>query len=170
MADIPGIIEGAAEGKGLGLRFLRHIERNSILLFMIPAEEVDIQQKYEILLNELKKYNPSLLEKSKILAISKSDMLDDELKEAMKKNLPTDVPAVFISSLTGEGIPELKDLIWSELNKPSNQIIEISHAPIPVSNQENEEELEEDFFPDNVSFDKPETDDYGKMDWDDWNE
>jgi GTP-binding protein len=80
---------------------------------MIPAEEVDIQQKYEILLNELKKYNPSLLEKSKILAISKSDMLDDELKEAMKKNLPTDVPAVFISSLTGEGIPELKDLIWS---------------------------------------------------------
>ncbi|HOH55731.1 MAG TPA: GTPase ObgE [Paludibacteraceae bacterium] len=170
MADIPGIIEGAAEGKGLGLRFLRHIERNSILLFMIPAEEVDIQQKYEILLNELKKYNPSLLEKSKILAISKSDMLDDELKEAMKKNLPTDVPAVFISSLTGEGIPELKDLIWNELNKPSNQIIEISHAPIPVSNQENEEELEEDFFPDNVSFDKPETDDYGKMDWDDWNE
>jgi len=170
MADIPGIIEGAAEGKGLGLRFLRHIERNSILLFMIPAEEVDIREKYDILLNELKKYNPSLLEKSKILAISKSDLLDAELKEAMKKNLPTDVPAVFISSLTGEGIPELKDLIWNELNKPSNQIIEISHAPIPVSNQENEEELEEDFFPDNVSFDKPETDDYGKMDWDDWNE
>jgi len=170
MADIPGIIEGAAEGKGLGLRFLRHIERNSILLFMIPAEEVDIREKYNILLNELKKYNPSLLEKSKILAISKSDLLDAELKEEMRKNLPADVPTVFISSLTGEGIPELKDLIWAELNKPSNQIIEISHAPIPISNQENEEELEEDFFPDNISSDKEETDDFEKMDWEDWDE
>jgi GTP-binding protein len=170
MADIPGIIEGAAEGKGLGLRFLRHIERNSILLFMIPAEEVDIREKYNILLNELKKYNPSLLEKSKILAISKSDLLDAELKEEMKKNLPADVSTVFISSLTGEGIPELKDLIWAELNKPSNQIIEISHAPIPISNQENEEELEEDFFPDNISSDMEETDRFEKMDWEDWDE
>jgi GTP-binding protein len=170
MADIPGIIEGAAEGKGLGLRFLRHIERNSILLFMIPAEEVDIREKYNILLNELKKYNPSLLEKSKILAISKSDLLDAELKEEMRKNLPADVPTVFISSLTGEGIPELKDLIWAELNKPSNQIIEISHAPIPISNQENEEELEEDFFPDNISSDMEETDRFEKMDWEDWDE
>ncbi len=170
MADIPGIIEGAAEGKGLGLRFLRHIERNSILLFMIPAEEVDIREKYNILLNELKKYNPSLLEKSKILAISKSDLLDAELKEEMRKNLPADVPTVFISSLTGEGILELKDLIWDELNKPSNQIIEISHAPIPISNQENEEELEEDFFPDNISSDMEETDRFEKMDWEDWDE
>jgi GTP-binding protein len=170
MADIPGIIEGAAEGKGLGLRFLRHIERNSILLFMIPAEEVDIREKYNILLNELKKYNPSLLEKSKILAISKSDLLDAELKEEMRKNLPADVPTVFISSLTGEGILELKDLIWAELNKPSNQIIEISHAPIPISNQENEEELEEDFFPDNISSDMEETDRFEKMDWEDWDE
>ena len=170
MADIPGIIEGAAEGKGLGLRFLRHIERNSILLFMIPAEEVDIREKYNILLNELKKYNPSLLEKSKILAISKSDLLDAELKEEMRKNLPADVPTVFISPLTGEGILELKDLIWDELNKPSNQIIEISHAPIPISNQENEEELEEDFFPDNISSDMEETDRFEKMDWEDWDE
>lgn len=116
MADIPGIIEGAAEGKGLGIRFLRHIERNSLLLFLIPADSKDIQKEFEILLNELRKYNPELLDKKRILAISKSDMLDDELKEATKKELPKDIPTVFISSVTQHGITALKDLIWKSLH------------------------------------------------------
>jgi GTPase len=116
MADIPGIIEGAAEGKGLGIRFLRHIERNSLLLFLIPADAADIPNEYQILLNELRKYNPELLHKKRLLAISKSDMLDEELMEAMRKELPPDVPAVFISSVTNKGIPELKDIIWRALH------------------------------------------------------
>lgn len=116
MADIPGIIEGAAEGKGLGLRFLRHIERNSLLLFLIPADAKDIRQEYDILLNELKKYNPELLDKRRILAISKSDMLDDELRTEMQRELPTDLPAVFISAVTNKGLTELKDLIWKNLH------------------------------------------------------
>lgn len=116
MADIPGIIEGASEGKGLGLRFLRHIERNSVLLFLIPADASDISREYEILLNELKKYNPQLLDKKRLLAISKSDLLDDELKTALKKELPQELPSIFISSVTNQGIDELKDLIWRTLN------------------------------------------------------
>lgn len=114
MADIPGIIEGASEGKGLGLRFLRHIERNAALLFLIPADSDDIAKEYEILLNELKTYNPELLYKERLLAISKSDMLDDELKEEIEKELP-DVPYMFISSVAEQGITELKDMIWSTL-------------------------------------------------------
>jgi GTPase len=117
MADIPGIIEGAAEGRGLGIRFLRHIERNSLLLFMIPADAKDIRAEYAILLNELRKYNPELLDKKRLLAITKSDMLDDELKTELKKEVPTELPHVFISSLTNQGITELKDLIWRHLNK-----------------------------------------------------
>lgn len=116
MADIPGIIEGAAEGKGLGLRFLRHIERNSTLLFLVPADSNDIAKEYHILLAELEKYNPELLDKDKILAISKSDMLDDELKEEITKELPTDVESIFISSVAQQGLVELKDLIWKKLN------------------------------------------------------
>ncbi|HZY81657.1 MAG TPA: GTPase ObgE [Cyclobacteriaceae bacterium] len=116
MADIPGIIEGASEGKGLGIRFLRHIERNSLLLFLIPADANDIKAEYKILLSELKQYNPELLDKKRILAISKSDMLDDELKNAMKKELPKGVQSVFISSITTQGITELKDLIWKNLH------------------------------------------------------
>jgi GTP-binding protein len=116
MADIPGIIEGAAEGKGLGIRFLRHIERNSLLLFMIPADAKDIATEYDILLNELRKYNPELLDKKRLLAVSKADMLDDELKEAIKKELPTELPSVFISSITSQGLTELKDLIWKNLH------------------------------------------------------
>lgn len=115
MADIPGIIEGAHEGKGLGLRFLRHIERNSVLLFMVPADADDIQQEFKVLLNELKQFNPELMDKERLLAISKSDMLDDELKEEIKKDLP-DVPYVFISSVAQSGLMELKDLIWKTLN------------------------------------------------------
>jgi len=115
MADIPGIIEGAAEGKGLGIRFLKHIERNSLLLFMIPADSKDIAKEYDILLNELQKYNPELLDKRRILAVSKSDMLDDELKTEIKKELPADVQSVFISAMTNQGIVELKDVIWRNL-------------------------------------------------------
>lgn len=115
MADIPGIIEGAHEGKGLGTRFLRHIERNSMLLFLIPADSKDIMHEYEILVNELNQYNPELLDKKRVLAISKSDMLDEELVNEIRKDLP-DIPRVFISSLTGKGITTLKDMIWKELN------------------------------------------------------
>ena len=116
MADIPGIIEGAAEGKGLGLRFLRHIERNSILLFMVPADADDIKQEYEVLLEELRKYNPELLDKDRLLAVSKSDMLDDELRAEMATLLPTDIKTLFISSVAQIGLQELKDAIWSSLN------------------------------------------------------
>jgi GTP-binding protein len=117
MADIPGIIEGAAEGKGLGLRFLRHIERNSTLLFMVPADSDDIAKEYKILLGELQKYNPELLDKNRILTISKSDMLDEELIAEIKEELPTDLPSLFISSVAQQGITELKDLIWKKLNE-----------------------------------------------------
>uniref|UniRef100_UPI0040497B11 GTPase ObgE n=1 Tax=Fulvivirga sp. TaxID=1931237 RepID=UPI0040497B11 len=117
VADIPGIIEGAAEGKGLGIRFLRHIERNSILLFMISADSLDIKKEYNILLGELKKFNPELLDKTRVLAITKADLLDDELTKELKKELPKDLETVFISSVTQKGISQLKDLLWKNLNK-----------------------------------------------------
>ena len=121
MADIPGIIEGAHEGKGLGLRFLRHIERNSILLFTVAADQEDISQGYQILLNELKEYNPELMVKDKVLAITKSDMLDENLKHEIEASLPKDIPHVFISSFTQEGIPELKDMLWKALYSANTQ-------------------------------------------------
>jgi GTP-binding protein len=121
MADLPGIIEGAAEGKGLGHRFLRHIERNSVLLFLIPADSKDHRQEFEILRAELEKYNPEMLQKDFVIAISKSDMLDDELKNAISAELPKTIPHIFISSVTGYHLPELKDLLWQALNsKPAN--------------------------------------------------
>lgn len=116
MADIPGIIEGAAEGKGIGIRFLRHIERNSALLFLIPADSNNIKEEYEILLHELRKYNPELLHKRRLLAISKSDMLDEVMEEQMKSELPEDIDHVFISSLTTKGIMKLKDMIWQTIH------------------------------------------------------
>ena len=116
MADIPGIIEGASEGKGLGLRFLRHIERNSSLLFLVSSDSDDIYKEYKILLSELKKYNPELLDKNRILAISKSDLIDEELKEEISKELPKDITSIFISSVAQQGLIELKDLIWKKLN------------------------------------------------------
>ena len=116
MADIPGIIEGASEGKGLGLRFLRHIERNSTLLFLVPADADDIAAEYSILLKELETYNPELLDKDRLLSISKSDMLDEELKAEVKKTLPKGVKTVFFSSVAQQGLTDLKDLIWSQLN------------------------------------------------------
>ena len=117
IADLPGIIEGAAEGKGLGHRFLRHIERNSVLLFLIPADSSNHKKEFEILKNELEEYNPELLDKKFIIAVSKSDMLDDELKEAIKKELPENVPNIFISSIANQGLVELKDILWSSLNE-----------------------------------------------------
>ncbi len=122
MADIPGIIEGAAEGKGLGLRFLRHIERNSLLLFMVPGESDNICHEYEVLLDELRRFNPELLAKHRVLAVTKCDLLDDELMEMLKAELPGDLPVVFISAVTGYGLDELKDVLWRELNAESNKL------------------------------------------------
>ena len=122
MADIPGIIEGASEGKGLGLRFLRHIERNSLLLFMVPGDTDDIKREYEILLKELTNFNPDMLDKHRVLAVTKCDLLDEELIEMLKETLPEDLPVVFISAVTGQGIAELKDILWKELNSESNKI------------------------------------------------
>ncbi len=115
MADIPGIIEGASEGKGLGIRFLKHIERNSLLLFLIPADSPSIEREYQILLNEINQYNPELLDKKRLLAITKADMLDDELKAAIRNEMPKSIPFIFISSLANQGLTELKDLIWKNL-------------------------------------------------------
>lgn len=116
MADIPGIIEGAHEGKGLGIRFLRHIERNSVLLFMIPCDTDSVQKEYETLLNELKMYNPELLDKQRVLAITKTDFLDEQLVKELEAEIPKEIPYVFISSVAQKGITELKDLLWKELN------------------------------------------------------
>ena len=126
MADIPGIIEGASEGRGLGLRFLRHIERNSLLLFMVPGDTDDIKREYEILLNELANFNPEMLQKHRVLAVTKCDLLDEELMEMLRETLPTDLPVVFISAVTGFGINELKDVLWRELNAESNKLQEIT--------------------------------------------
>ncbi|WP_369331765.1 GTPase ObgE [Danxiaibacter flavus] len=117
IADLPGIIEGAAEGKGLGHRFLRHIERNAVLLFLIPADSDDHKKEFEILFNELEQYNPEMLQKDFVIAISKSDMLDDELKEAISKELPSNIPHLFISSVTNKGLTELKDVLWKTINQ-----------------------------------------------------
>lgn len=128
MADIPGIIEGASEGKGLGLRFLRHIERNSLLLFMVPGDTDNIKGEYDVLLNELSRFNPGMLDKHRVLAITKCDLLDDELIEMLHEDLPADLPVVFISSVTGQGIQELKDKLWEELNSESNKLQAISEG------------------------------------------
>ena len=128
MADIPGIIEGASEGKGLGLRFLRHIERNSLLLFMVPGDTDNIKGEYDVLLNELSRFNPGMLDKHRVLAITKCDLLDDELIEMLHEDLPADLPVVFISSVSGQGIQELKDKLWEELNSESNKLQAISEG------------------------------------------
>lgn len=142
MADIPGIIEGASEGKGLGLRFLRHIERNAVLLFMVPADADDIKKEYEILASELEKFNPQLADKPRVLAISKSDMLDDELRAEMESHLPEGVPHVFISAVTGQGITELKDMLWGEITDERNRIEvnPITHRPLDGHHRVREED------------------------------
>ena len=142
MADIPGIIEGASDGKGLGLRFLRHIERNAVLLFMVPATTEDIEAEYNILLSELEKYNPQLLTKARILAISKCDIGKQPDTQRLSDKLS--IPVVAISSVSGLGISELKDMLWTELNKEQNQVIEISHSPIDVKTIEKSEQPQEE--------------------------
>jgi len=143
MADIPGIIEGASEGRGLGLRFLRHIERNALLLFMVPADSIDIHNEYKILLNELAQFNPELLDKQKVLAITKCDLLDEQLIEEIGQDLPS-IPHVFISAVTGEGILDLKDLLWKELNDEQNKVVAITHTARTIyTPKEIEEDLDE---------------------------
>lgn len=151
MADIPGIIEGASEGKGLGLRFLRHIERNSVLLFMIPADSDDIRREYDILLNELRTYNPELMSKQRVLAITKCDMLDELMMQQMRAELPEDIETVMISSVTGLGIQELKDMLWTELNKEVVHLQEVVHRPMfiePVLSDDDDLDDENDEFAD----------------------
>lgn len=142
MADIPGIIEGASQGKGLGLRFLRHIERNAVLLFMVPADADDITEQYNILLEELRRFNPQLIDKQRLLAISKSDMLDDELRQAIQTTLPDDLPHVFISAVTGQGIDTLKDLLWASITDERNQIATpaITHRPLDAHHRVTDED------------------------------
>ncbi|MCH5242465.1 MAG: GTPase ObgE [Muribaculaceae bacterium] len=168
MADIPGIIEGASEGKGLGLRFLRHIERNAVLLFLIPADSDDIKRDYEILLNELKEFNPELADKGRVLAISKSDLLDEELREEISKELPEGIPTVFISAVTGQGLTELKDLLWREINSEDNKAKStLTHRDLNVRSRDPEED-EFIFQQEDINEDYPDE----EIDWDNdfWDE
>ena len=150
MADIPGIIEGAAEGRGLGLRFLRHIERNAVLLFMVPVTSEDIVKEYNILLKELEKYNPELLTKARLLAVTKCDIEQPSEADVQQLHQTIQIPVVAISGVSGLGIDALKDLIWSELEKEQNQVIEISHAPIDVKQIERVEQDIEDEKPETI--------------------
>ena len=169
MADIPGIIEGASEGKGLGLRFLRHIERNAVLLFMVPADADDIRREYEILLDELIKFNPELEDKHRVLAISKSDMLDEELMAEMAKELPEGIPHVFISSVTGQGVTELKDLLWEAITDESNRIepTTITHRPLDGHHRVREED---EFIFENEPMEIEEEEEEFFYEGDDWGE
>lgn len=145
MADIPGIIEGAAEGRGLGMRFLRHIERNSLLLFMVPGDTDNIKREYEILLNEVGSFNEGLLNKHRILAVTKSDLLDEELMDMLREDLPDDLPVIFISAVAGHNITELKDLLWTELNSESNKLQSVAEGGSIVHRDREVEYLDRDF-------------------------
>lgn len=145
IADIPGIIEGAAEGRGLGLRFLRHIERNSLLLFMVPGDTDNIKREYEVLLNEVGSFNEGLLNKHRILAVTKSDLLDEELEEMLKADLPDDLPVIFISAVAGKNIQQLKDIIWEELNSESNKLQSVAEGGSIVHRDREVEYLDRDF-------------------------
>ena len=175
MADIPGIIEGAAEGKGLGLRFLRHIERNSLLLFMVPGDTDDIKKEYQLLLNELEQFNPEMLQKHRVLAVTKCDLLDDELIEMLKETLPDDLQVVFISAVTGQGLDELKDVLWKELNSESNKIAGVIAEDALVHRDKDlsylaaelydeDRDADEEIFGDNRDDDDDEFDDIEEMD------
>ena len=159
MADIPGIIEGASEGRGLGLRFLRHIERNAVLLFMVPADADDIAAQYAVLSRELEQFNPQLVDKPRVLAVSKSDMLDDELMAEIAKTLPEGIPTVFISSVTGFGIDKLKDLLWKEINDERNMLAAPlpAHRPLDVRHRVAEED---NFIIENPAPEPDDTDDF----------
>ena len=164
MADIPGIIEGASEGKGLGLRFLRHVERNAVLLFMVPADTDSIRKEYDILLRELTAFNPDLQDKQRVLAVTKCDMLDDELIEAMKNDLP-DVPVVFISSVTGQGITELKDVLWRELNDEENRVMTLTHRNLDERHRVEEEDNFDTDLERDESGDESGDDNFEEEDW-----
>lgn len=166
MADIPGIIEGASEGKGLGLRFLRHIERNSLLLFMVPGDTQHIGREYEILLEELKKFNPQMLDKHRILAITKSDLLDEELIGMLREELPQDLPVVFISAVTGKGVDNLKDLLWEELNSESNKLQAISEGGTIIHRNRDTNLLANDF----ADWQDEELEKYSDGEEDDWDD
>ena len=177
MADIPGIIEGAHEGKGLGTRFLRHIERNSVLLFMIPADSDDIRKEYEILLNELRTFNPEMLDKQRVLAITKCDMLDQELMDEIEPTLPESIPHVFISAISGLGISTLKDMLWEELNKESNKIEgkiesiahrakDMSHLKEELKDEGEDEDLSYEYV-DDEDIEDLEDFEYEEEDWED---
>lgn len=174
MADIPGIIEGASEGKGLGLRFLRHIERNAVLLFMVPADADDIAAQYRLLLGELERFNPQLVDKHRVLAISKCDMLDDELIAEIEPTLPSDIPHVFISAVTGQGLSELKDILWEAVNDEANRIATpaITHRPLDGHHRVREEDefvFENEPAPDEDVIDPDNEPDLGRMtDEDGW--
>lgn len=145
MADIPGIIEGASEGRGLGLRFLRHIERNSLLLFMVPGDTDNIAKEYNVLLGELQKFNPGMLDKHRVLAVTKCDLLDEELMEMLKAELPTDLPVVYISAVTGFGLDQLKDVLWEELNSESNKLQSVTEGGSIVHRDREVKALDADF-------------------------
>lgn len=174
MADIPGIIEGASEGRGLGLRFLRHIERNSLLLFMVPGDTDDIRKEYEILLHEVGSFNPELMDKQRVLAITKSDLLDEELIEMLSADLPDDLPVVFISAVAQQGITELKDILWAALNSESNKLQAIldderivhRNKDLTHLHDEMQEEGEDLAIPVDEDLDIEELEDYEVEDWD----
>ena len=174
MADIPGIIEGASEGRGLGLRFLRHIERNSLLLFMVPGDTDDIRKEYEILLHEVGSFNPELMDKQRVLAITKSDLLDEELIEMLSADLPDDLPVVFISAVAQQGITELKDILWAALNSESNKLQAIldderivhRNKDLTYLHDEMQEEGEDLAIPVDEDLDIEELEDYEVADWD----
>ena len=175
MADIPGIIEGASEGKGLGLRFLRHIERNSLLLFMVPGDTDDIKREYEILLNELKQFNPEMLSKHRVLAVTTCDLLDEDLIEMLKDTLPQDLPVVFISAVTGFGLEELKDVLWRELNAESNKLQAITAEDTLVHRDKDmsvfAQELEDEGEDEDIEYvDVEDVDDLDDFEYEDENE
>lgn len=166
MADIPGIIEGASEGKGLGLRFLRHIERNAVLLFMVPADANDIRNEYEILLNELARFNPELMDKQRVLAISKSDLLDEELMAEIEKELPDDLPHMFISAVSGMGLTALKDILWRAITDEANRAepMTITHRRLDGHHRVREED---EFIFENAPTPEPDEDMLDDEEWDD---
>ena len=165
MADIPGIIEGASEGRGLGLRFLRHIERNSLLLFMVPGDTDDIRREYEVLLRELEQFNPGMLDKHRVLAVTKCDLLDEELIDMLKADLPSDLPVVFISAVTGFGLDRLKDVLWTELNSESNKLQAISEGGSIVHRNREASRLAADFADWDAGIEGNDVEDVGDFDY-----
>lgn len=165
MADIPGIIEGASEGRGLGLRFLRHIERNSLLLFMVPGDTDDIRREYEVLLRELEQFNPGMLDKHRVLAVTKCDLLDEELIDMLKADLPSDLPVVFISAVTGFGLDRLKDVLWTELNSESNKLQTISEGGSIVHRNREASRLAADFADWDAGIEEDDVEDVDDLDY-----